>query len=340
MKNNDDASFKGIIVTISDYKNELKKRLLIILAVAIIFSLIGFGFSKLQEDRYNAVISFIVEDQSGGPNLSALSGMANMIGIDMGGSATSSFNQQNIIELLKSRKIIERTLNNTCKIEGKSDLLINHYIRINNLITDSSTINLSSHYYNDSITRIVWFRIIDGDMDILYQNDEANILNLSFESLNAELAKNFTEIVIDEMSEMYIDHQTEKSRNTLNNLYNRSDSIFNDLKISERNFAKVKDNNMRVMTASGRLEELQYMREVEILQSVYLELRKNIELSHMSVLNETPLIQIVDKPVLPLENINRSNLFWIVIFTFLGVFTICFIIILRKLVRNALEEDF
>ena len=160
MKNNDEASFKGIIVTISDYKNELKKRLLIILAVAIIFSLIGFGFSRSQEDQYNAVISFIVEDQSEGSNLSALSGMANMIGIDMGGSATSSFNQQNIIELLKSRKIIERTLNNTCKIEGKSDLLINHYIRINNLITDSSTINLSSNYYNDSITRIVWFRII------------------------------------------------------------------------------------------------------------------------------------------------------------------------------------
>ena len=340
MKNNDEASFKGIIVTISDYKNELKKRLLIILAVAIIFSLIGFGFSRSQEDQYNAVISFIVEDQSEGSNLSTISGMANMIGIDMGGSATSSFNQQNIIELLKSRKIIERTLNNTCKIEGKSDLLINHYIHINNMITDSSTINLSSNNYNDSITRIVWFRIIDRDMDILFQNDEANILNLSFESLNAELAKNFTEIVIDEISEMYIDYQTEKSRNTLNNLYNRSDSIFKDLKISERNFAKVKDNNMRVMTASGRLEELQYMREVEILQAVYLELRKNIELSHMSVLNETPLIQIVDKPVLPLENINRSNLFWIVIFTFLGVFTICFIIILRKLVRDALEEDF
>jgi uncharacterized protein involved in exopolysaccharide biosynthesis len=340
MKNNDEASFKDIIVTISDYKNELKKRLLIILAVAIIFSLIGFGFSNIQEDRYNAVISFIVEEQSETSNLSALSGVASMIGIDMGGTATSSFNQQNIIELLKSRKIIERTLNNTCEIEGKSDLFLNHYIHINNLITDSSIIDLSSNYYNDSITSIVWFRIIDRDMEILFQNDEANILNLSFESLNAELAKTFTEIVIDEMSEMYIDYQTEKSRNTLDNLQSRSDSIFKSLKRSEINFAKVKDNNMRVMTASGRLEELQYMREVEILQAVYLELRKNIELTHMSVLNETPLIQIVDKPVLPLENINRSTLFWIVIFSFLGVFTVCFIIIFRKLVRDALEEDF
>ena len=232
-----------------------------------------------------------------------------------------------------------RRLQFPCRAQKKSDLFLNHYIRINNLITDSSIIDLSSNYYNDSITSIVWFRIINRDMEILFQNDDANILNLSFESLNAELAKNFTEIVIDEMSEMYIDHQTEKSRNTLNNLYNRSDSIFKDLKISERNFAKVKDNNMRVMTASGRLEELQYMREVEILQAVYLKLRKNIELTHMSLLNETPLIQIVDKAVLPLENINRSTLFWIVIFSFLGIFTVCFIIILRKLVRDSLSEE-
>jgi len=339
MKNNDKASFKDIIITISDYKNELKKQLLLIISIAIIFSLLGFGFSKLQENKYKAVLSFIVEEQSEGANLSDLSGMANMIGIDMGGSASSSFNQQNIIELLKSRKIIERTLNNKCEIEGKSDLLLNHYIRINNLITDSSTINLSSNYYNDSITSIVWLRIIDRDMEILFQNDDANIINLSFESLNAELAKNFTEIVIDEMSEMYIDYQTEKSRNTLDNLQFRSDSIFKALKISERNFARVKDKNRRVMTSSGRLEELQYMREVEILQAVYLELRKNIELTHMSLLNETPLIQLVDKAVLPLENINRSTLFWIVIFSFLGVFTVCFIIILRKLVRDALKEE-
>ena len=340
MENNDEASLKDVIVTISDYKNELKKRLLIILAVAIIFSLIGFAFSKSQEDKYNAVISFIVEEQSEGGNLSALSGMANLVGIDMGGGASSSFSQQNIIELLKSRKIIERTLNNKCEIAGKSDLFLNHYIHINNMITDSSTVNLSSNHYNDSITSIVWFRIINKDMEILFQNDESNIINLSFESLDDELAKNFTEIVIDEMSEMYIDYQTEKSRNTLDNLQSRSDSIFKSLKRSEINFAKVKDNNMRVMTASGRLEELQYMREVEILQAVYLELRKNIELTHMSLLNETPLIQLVDKAVLPLKNINRSTLFWIVIFSFLGVFTVCFIIILRKLVRDALEEDF
>ena len=53
-------------------------------SIAIIFYLIGFAYSTLKEDKYNAVISVIVEELSEGPNLSALSGVANMVGIDMG----------------------------------------------------------------------------------------------------------------------------------------------------------------------------------------------------------------------------------------------------------------
>ena len=78
---------------------------------------------------------------------------------------------------------------------------------------------------------------------------------------------------------------------------------------------------------------------MEVLGIVLQELRKNIEIRYQILLDEIPLIKVIDKPVLPLENTNRSTLFWIVIFSFLGVFTIIFIIILRKLVRDALTEE-
>ena len=84
---------------------------------------------------------------------------------------------------------------------------------------------------------------------------------------------------------------------------------------------------------------MKYRGEMEILGIVLQELRKNIEIRYQILLDEIPLIKVIDKPVLPLENINRSTLFWIVIFSFLGVFTIVFIILLRKLVRDALTEE-
>jgi len=335
MKNNEKTSSKEIIVTILDYKNELKKRILLILSVAIIFSLIGFGFSKSQENQYTAVVSFIVDSQSKGPNLSSISGMANQFGIDLGGNSSSSLSQQDVIELLKSRLIIEKTLNNRCEIGNKSDLLLNHYIRINNLITDSSEINFSDNY-KDSITTVVYSTINEEDINILFQNDEANILNLSFTSLNPEFAKHFSEIIIDEMTNDYKKNKTEKSRIILNKLEKRADSIYTQLTSAQENWAAaVKRDRYSFI----KLDQMRYLGEMDVLGIVYKELRKNIEITNMTLLDETPLIQVIDKPVLPLENIKRATLFWIVIFSFLGVFTVVFIIILRKLVRDALKEE-
>ena len=65
------------------------------------------------------------------------------------------------------------------------------------MITDSSEINFSDNY-KDSITTVVYSTINEEDINILFQNDEANILNLSFTSLNPEFAKHFSEIIIDE----------------------------------------------------------------------------------------------------------------------------------------------
>ena len=59
----------------------------------------------------------------------------------------------------------------------------------------------------------------------------------------------------------------------------------------------------------------------------------------MNLLNETPIIQIVDAPILPLSTVKRSFMFWVTIFSFLGFSIISFIIIIRKLVKDTLNEE-
>ena len=103
------------------------------------------------------------------------------------------------------------------------------------------------------------------------------------------------------MSNMYSEYQTEKTRFSLRNLQNRSDSIFNELQQAERNLATIRDRNTRVITSSGRLDEIKYMREVG-LNFMYIELVKNREILKMTLLEDTPIIQIVDYPVLPLQS--------------------------------------
>ena len=338
MSNTEEATLKDVIISIRDYTRELKKKFILISTVLIISIISGLVYSSNQKDKFEAVLSFIVEGQSEGNNLSSISGMASQFGLDLGGSSSSTFSQQNVIELLKSRKIIESTLSKSCIVNNEEDILLNHYISINNMIEDGENISFFSSS-KDSITNIIWKEIIKFKIDLSYQNDEANILNLTYTSTNSEFAKNFTELLIGEMSQMYSHYQTEKTRQSLKNLELRSDSIFRELKNSERNLARVKDRNLRVINASGRLNEIQYMREVQVLNAIYLELIKNTELVKMNLLNETPIIQLIDVPVLPLVDISRSNLFWVFVFSFLGFFMVSFLIIIRKLIRDTLEKD-
>ena len=79
------------------------------------------------------------------------------------------------------------------------------------------------------------------------------------------------------------------------------------------------------------------MRRVEVLNTMYLELIKNLELSKLTLLNQTPIINIIDKPILPLEVDKKSLLLAGILGGFLGGFLIILFFILNKLFKDALK---
>jgi len=80
------------------------------------------------------------------------------------------------------------------------------------------------------------------------------------------------------------------------------------------------------------------MRRVEVLNAMYLEIVKNLELSKITLLNQTPIINIIDTPTLPLKEDKKSKTLLGVLGGFLGGFlSICFFIF-RKLFKDALAE--
>jgi uncharacterized protein involved in exopolysaccharide biosynthesis len=307
----------------------------------------GIVFVISDVKKYTAELTFVVEDQQqGGGTLGAMSGMASQFGFDIGGSSSSTFSQNNILELLKSRGVVESTLMQSRKVNKKDNLLIEHYLYINK-IKDSWKTNkdlnpVSFHgiltQNNDSVSGGVWMNIIEEKLVVELQSDEANIINLSYISVDEGFAKTFVEALIEQMSKMYITHQTAQASKTLDFLTSRSDSVFIELEIAEEEFAKIKDINQRIVKASGRLKELQLMRRVEVLNAMYLEIVKNLELSKITLLNQTPIIHILDKPILPLKIEKKSKLFFGLLGAFLGGFLSLVFFVFRKLFKDALSE--
>ena len=343
---NDEIQLKDILIKFSEYKQVLWQKKGKIILFSFLFFVLGILVAFLSTTRYKAELTFVVEDLKGSNPLGAMTGIASNFGFDLGGTSSTTFSQENIMELLKSRGVVEATLLEDGTIDGKKDLLVEHYITIKEFREvwakseefSGVNFNKTSTLEHDSIMGVIWKGLTINNLNIEMQNDEANIINLSFISANEQFAKQFTETLIDEMSKMYITHQTKQARNTLDFLQERADSVFVELDKSEKEFARVKDINQRIIKASGRLKELQLMREVEVLNTMYLEIVKNLEISKMTLLNQTPIINIIDKPILPLEEEKLSKTMAGILGGFLGGFlSVCFFIF-GKLFKDALDS--
>jgi len=343
---NDEIQLKDILIKLSEYKTYLLKKKFTIIGFSFLFFLIGVINAIFTETKYNAELTFVVEGEKGGGSLGSMSGIASQFGFDIGGSESATFSQSNILELLKSRGVIENTLLQNIKVNGKEDLLIEHYLELNkvkeswleNDAFDGVSYHDKSTFIHDSISGGIWKSIIENKLIVELESDESNIITLSYLSVNDEFAKGFVESLIGEMSEMYISHQTAQANNTLDFLQNRADSVFSELEIAEEDFARIKDINQRIVKASGRLKELQLMRRVEVLNAMYLEIVKNLELSKITLLNQTPIINIIDEPILPLDEDKKSKTLAGLLGGFLGGFlSLCFFIF-RKLFKDVLAE--
>ena len=345
-RHNDEVQLKDILIKLSDYKAYLFKNKFRIIGFSFLFVALGVVYAFVSDTKYTADLTFVVEEESSGGSLGSMSGIASQFGFDIGGSSSATFSQQNILELLSSRGVIESALMQSAKVNGKTDLLIEHYLQIDKIkdtwaaSDDFKGVSFhdKSSYIHDSISGIIWQKIIENNLTVELKSDEANIITLSYISLNEEFAKEFVEKLINEMSKMYIAHQTAQANKTLDFLQDRADSVFSELVIAEQQLAKVKDINQRIIKVTGRLKELQLMREVEVLNAMYLEIIKNLELSKITLLNKTPIINIIDEPILPLEEDKISKIVAGLLGGFLGGFlSVCFFIF-RKLFKDALAE--
>ena len=76
----------------------LKKKFAI-LSVSTLCFVIGVLFSISSDIKYNAELTFVVEEEKTGGNLGSMSGIASQFGFDIGGSSSTTFTQENILEL-------------------------------------------------------------------------------------------------------------------------------------------------------------------------------------------------------------------------------------------------
>lgn len=347
-------SLRELIVVVFALVRYLWSKWLVILVVIFLGAVLGFSYSLIKKTNYTATLSFVLDESSASQgSLGAAASIAEQFGFNLGGigGVGGFFQGDNIIEFLKSRSMIDETLLTEAVMDGKKTLLVDRYIAYNNLrekwaaknprLADLQFRDTVGVYLQDSLMATFYKAILRNNLVIDKPDKKFNIIAIEMESPDEAFSKMFAEALIENATDFYIQTRTLKAKENLDVLTHQVDSVRRELNEAISGVAAATDANPNPNRAfqSLRVRSQLHTVDVQANTAILTELVKNQELAKITLRNEKPVIQVLDKPILPLENDKLGKLKAIVIGGFLGGFLACLVLLLVRLYRQIMSGD-
>jgi hypothetical protein len=148
----------------------------------------------------------------------------------------------------------------------------------------------------------------------------------------------FCEQLLKETSDFYIETKSKKSRLNVDILQHQADSIRAELNGAITGVAAASDNVYNLNPAYNVKKTPGTRRQVDVQANtaILTQLVAQLELSKVSLRKETPLVQLIDRPILPLEKEKLSRLKSLIIGGFLAGFLMVFYLIFVQIYRKTI----
>ncbi len=348
---NDEITLKELIEKAKEWYSYLLSQWKIIVLAGVVGAVVGLAYSISKKPIYTATLSFALEDEKGGGMSGAL-GLASSFGIDLGSSGGGAFSGSNLNELFKSRSMVEQTLMQPVQYGNDSISLAEMYIQIKewrrvwNEKPKLKAIQFppltKPKYFtreHDSIMSLIYNNIISSSLSVAQKDKKIAITSIDFKSENEAFAKAFSETLAKQVSDFYVYTKSKKARMNMAILQKQTDSIRAELNGAITGVAVANDNTFMLNPALNvnRAPSAKRQVDVQANTAILTELVKQTELAKVTLRKETPLIQVIDRPILPLpkEKFGKAN--GILMGGFVAVFLIILGLIGRRLIKTIVE---
>jgi hypothetical protein len=347
---NDEISLKELLEKAKEWKSYLVSQWKVILLAGVVGAVLGLGYSITKKPVYTASLSFVLEDDKSGGGLGGALGLASSLGLDLGGGGGGSvFSGANLPELFKSRKMVEQTLLSPVVVDGKTISLAEMFIQ-NNKWRDQWKDNskfkniqfapdTKRKYFtrvHDSIMGVMFESLSKGGLTVAQKDKKIAIISITMVSTNELFSKYFTEALAKEVSDFYVTTKSKKARMNMAILQRQTDSIRGELNGAITGVAAANDNTFMLNPAMNVRRAPSARRQVDVQANtaILTELVKQTELAKVTLRKETPLIQVIDQPILPLPKERLGKAQGIVLGGFLSGFLTVLVLIVRRLLKE------
>ncbi len=345
---NDEFSLREMFIKIGSVTRYLISKWKTFLAVSFVFAIIAITIVWLSKPDYEAKTSFVL---STAKESSGLMGLASQFGFDLGGSNNDAFSGDNIITLFKTELMLRRALFKP--VPGSGELLINRYVKGRELdrvwAKKDRTKNAFPFPANqqaltplqDSLIREVHEKLIEESLVVEKIDKKTSIYEVKTTTGDEVFSCFLTRFLVDETTKYYVETKTKIARQNLTMLQNEADSLRSLLGGTITQTAQSLDNvfNLNPAFQRNRAPVQQGQARATVLGAAYGEVVKHLEVAKITLQKETPLLQLLDQPRLPLEKKKMGRLKGGVIGGIIGFIATLFYLIGIRMYRNVMRND-
>lgn len=337
--NSDEIDLKEIIGKL------WRKRKFIIVTTAI-FMVVGVVIAFVSPVSYTASCTLV--PQSGGSGGGGMSGLASMMGVNMGsassGETLSPTVYPQIINSVPFGKEIMDTPIVVDKSNGEEITLYDYYtdsryksanvigsikkytIGLPGLIL-SSLKSEEPTLYSDSITGKVMTitkdekKVIEAIKENIQftSNDKDGYINVGYSFSEPQATAVIAQNIHTTLEKYVTNYKSQKQQDNLQFVQESYERAREDFMRSQANLAAFQDANRDLVSAMARTTERSLTAEYNVAYTVYNELARQLEQAKIAVNESVPVLTVIDPVVVPHEKSAPRRGIIMFAFTFLGI---------------------
>lgn len=345
----EDVKLKDVLLKLKEYIDALLQSWKILLLFTIPLTVL-FGYKAwVKPITYTANLTFMLNEDKGGGGLGSILGQFGGL---LGGSGSSDYQLEKILEIARSRRIITEVLFQKGTFDGQEDYFANHVINIQKMHkkweddatlqhflftqADQSKFSLTENRAMLALyAEFVGGEGVDHPLLGVGLNENTGIMTFSISSANEILSIHLLNALYEKVSEFYIAKSIEQESNTLAILIHKRDSVARALYKNDYSTAGFEDQSYGVMLQQDRVPGKRFQRNNQILTAVYAEAVKNVEMAEFALKTNTPFLSHLDVPVAPIKPDPRGRAKALLTGFFIGLILSSGYVLGRKVITDA-----
>ena len=285
-----------------------------IIIISFIFVLIGVAAALLSPIVYSSSTTFI-NSQSESSSNSGLSGVASLVGINLGGISSGGDIPPTMYPQIAESVQFKRSLLNSYIDEREQikleDFLADQYA-IEKSVTENSSRLFVSEYENEL------FKVVSSVVSISV-NKKDGFVTILANMPESEYAANTCINAREILQKTVIDNRIKSAKQKLEYSEKQLASKRIEFEEVQNKLAYFNDSNLNLVTSSVINQRDKLEAEFQIINAVMIELSKQVEQRKLQVSEDTPVFSIIQEASMPVKRSSPKRREMVLLFGFIGL---------------------